>query len=269
MTKNFEYYYDFFDEKKHKQDEERIIHLIRYGKTEELKKLVERGVFLNFLVDCNDGFFSPVAEAYMQHEPECAKILLAAGGLPMYQDFDWRHSKVFTIRQIIDGKAPFKLRYSGEAGQKWEEVAAIEADLYPELKEETNGLQMARKRADELPIAAGIYEDGAERPALRKQPAQEKPKDSPAKQEQSAKKGKILKAFDLSKKARILDEDKEVTALRRKRESVLEAATAGIKDEKQKLAIRRKTNVQDLRDKEAKARAARLSKLLKGQQAGE
>ncbi len=74
------------------------------------------------------------------------------------------------------------------------------------------------------------------------------------------RKGSILKTLDLAAKARILDEDETVAALRHEREDILATATAGIKDPKKKNAILRRINVQDLRDKESKARAARLLK---------
>ncbi len=82
-----------------------------------------------------------------------------------------------------------------------------------------------------------------------------------------AKKRGILKTLDLATKARILDEDKDVAALRHEREDILAAATTGIKDPKKKNAVLRRINVQDLRDKESRARASKLGKLLKSKQA--
>ena len=80
------------------------------------------------------------------------------------------------------------------------------------------------------------------------------------KKTEKTKKGSILKTLDLAAKARILDEDETVAALRHEREDIMATATAGIKDPKKKNAILRRINVQDLRDKEGKARAARLLK---------
>ena len=271
MTKNFEHYYDVFDRPQYKKQEERITSLIRSGDAEGLKNLISQGgVFLNFLIDCNDGFYSPTLEAYMQNAPECAKVLLAAGGLPMLQNFDAYYTQVCTIRQFVDGKdAPFEYRYNGESGEKWEEVAAFEEDLYPEQKEEVDGLDMARKRIGELRIAKGVYENDVRQSRPRSAIKQSvEVKSSTPKKEKTVKKDGIRKVLDLEKKAQILDEDEKVAALRHEREDILAAATAGIKDPKKKNAVLRRINVQDLRDKEGKARATRLGKLLKDQQAG-
>ena len=79
---------------------------------------------------------------------------------------------------------------------------------------------------------------------------------------------KIVKPLDLIKKAQILDTDKMVMALRQKRENILKKEIEGIHAEKHRLAVRRRTDVQDLRNQEGKARALKLSQLLRYQRTG-
>ena len=66
----------------------------------------------------------------------------------------------------------------------------------------------------------------------------------------------------LDTRAKVIDQDKRVSALRSAREAVIEEATAGTTG-KEKLSILRKLEVQALRDAEGRARGLKLAKLLK------
>jgi len=80
---------------------------------------------------------------------------------------------------------------------------------------------------------------------------------------QSKAKRRPVKHLTLDRKMQILNTDKEVEALRHDRQHIVQTAIEGIHGEKHILAVRRRTNVQDLRDKEDIARGIKLGKLLK------
>ena len=128
----------------------------------------------------------------------------------------------------------------------------------------TEGYPKAKSLAN---TSSSSEENAAKKETKKEEPKVAKTPVVKSKKTEKATKRGILKTLDLATKARILDEDKDVAALRHDREDILATATAGITDPKKKNAILRRIDVQDLRDKEGEARAAKLGKLLKGKQA--
>ena len=65
---------------------------------------------------------------------------------------------------------------------------------------------------------------------------------------------------------RIKELDDASAGIRKEREKILGDAVSGVKDERTKSAVLKRMDVQDLRDKEGKARGRKLYKMLKAQQ---
>ena len=89
------------------------------------------------------------------------------------------------------------------------------------------------------------------------------PKQKISNASKSQKKHRPAKTLHLERKMQILNEDKTVIDLRHKREHILEKELEGIQSEQHRLAVRRRTDVQDLRNKEDIARSLKLKELYK------
>ena len=92
---------------------------IRKNDVKGLTELMKKGYNPNFMVDCNDGYFSPMAEAMICDEPEIAEVLLTYGGMVRSSGYD-DDDKLYTMREYADRLTSFE--NNPEKRKRWERL---------------------------------------------------------------------------------------------------------------------------------------------------
>ena len=133
---------------------------IEHDDVKELQQMLPQYPHVNFVREMNDGYYSPLAEAYYSNSFGAAEEILKHGGLPILGDR--YHLKVYTLRDFLGGKG-FNFTYSGENRKKWEVLCEMEEALH-------EGRPVKKKLSEILEEKSSGKKDGKNPPKPPKPP---------------------------------------------------------------------------------------------------